>query len=90
MGGAKPFHGEFASFAICDNICTLGGGPTSSLAAGGPELLDWFRSMRELPAVASHLESRPQAGTGDVGQPGSLIYKHADPAAAVARHRGGS
>lgn len=25
MGGAAPHHGEFATFAICDNICTLGG-----------------------------------------------------------------
>ena len=89
MGGASPHHGEFASFAICDNICTLGGGPTA-LSAGGSELLTWFASMRELPAIAKHLASRPQAGTGDVVKPGSLIAKHADPAAVVAKHRDGS
>ena len=84
MGGTKPHHGEFASFAICNNILTLGG--ASALDAGGPELLRWYASMSELPAVAEHLESRPQAGTGSVGQPGSLIYEHADPSAVVAKY----
>lgn len=83
MGGAKPHHGEFASFAICDNIFTLGG--PEALAQGGPGLLAWFAAMNELPAVARHLETRAQAGTGEVGKPGSLIYEHADPSAVVAR-----
>lgn len=85
MGGATPHHGEFASFAICDNICSLGG-PTA-LSAGGPSLLAWFEAMSALPAVKSHLDSRPRAGTGEVGKPGSLIYEHADPAAVVAKAR---
>ena len=86
MGGTTPHHGEFASFAICDNICTLAG--PSALAAGGPALFCWFEAMRALPAIASHLDGRPQAGTGAVGMPGSLIYKHADPADVVARELG--
>lgn len=86
MGGVAPHHGEFASFVICDNICTLGG--AELIAASGAHLLPWFTSMHELPAVASHLKSRPQAGTGAVGKPGSLIFEHADPAAVVARHIG--
>ena len=85
MGGVQPHHGEFATFAICDNICTLGG-PTA-LDAGGPELATWFASMRALPAVARQLKSRPQAGTGAVGKPGSLIHEHADPSAVVASQR---
>ena len=83
MGGAVPHHGEFASFAICDNLCTLCG--PEALAAAGPGLLAWFTSMRALPAVAGYLKQRPQAGTGAVGKPGSLIYEHADPAAVVMR-----
>ena len=82
MGGATPHHGEFASFAICDNIRTLAGSAALS-AAASPEVLTWLESMRALPAVASHLERRPQAGTGAVGKPGSLIYEHADPAGVV-------
>ena len=81
MGGAAPHHGDFASFAICDNICTLGG--SAVLSTASPNLLTWFTSMRTLPAVAAYLESRPQAGTGAVGKPGSLIYKYADPAVVV-------
>ena len=85
MGGATPHHGDFASFAICDNICTLGGGDELSVAS--PSLLKWFTSMSALPAVARYLESRPQAGTGAVGKPGSLIYEHADPSAVVKAYR---
>ena len=81
MGGRTPHHGDFATFAICDNICTLGG--SEALSAASPELPRWFASMRELPAVASHLESRPKAGTGAVGKPGSLIYRHGSPADVV-------
>ena len=87
MGGTTPHHGEFASFAICDNLCTLGGGAV--LSEGGPNLLAWFAAMGALPAVVSHLERRPRAGTGHVGVPGSLIYKHADPAAVVDAHQCG-
>ena len=82
MGGPKaPHHGDFASFAICDNMCTLGG--IEVLADAGAHLLPWYESMRALPAVAKHLDVRPQAGTGTIGKPGSLIYEHADPAAVV-------
>lgn len=85
MGGAAPHHGDFASFAVCDNICTLGG--SGALSNSGPHvaspLLAWFASMRELPAVDSYLKSRPQAGTGTVGKPGSLIHECTDPAAVV-------
>lgn len=82
MGGATPHHGDFASFAIADNICTLGGAP--ALAAASPALHEWLAAMRALPAVSGHLETRPPAGTGAVGMPGSLLFNHADPAAAVA------
>lgn len=85
MGGAAPHHGDFATFHICDNLRTLGG---PAALGDSPSLLEWFASMRELPAVSGYLESRPQAGTGAVGKPGSLIYKHADPAAVVARELG--
>ena len=86
MNGAKPHHGEFASFAICDNLITLAG--REILSAPGPSILNWYDSMRALPSIAGYVESRPQAGTGTVGRPGSLIYEHADPAAVLARAGG--
>ena len=79
MGGLVPHHGDFASFAICDNLHTLCG--SAAFAAASPNLLSWFTSMRELPVVARYLKTRPQAGTGAIGKPGSLIHEHADPAA---------
>ena len=82
MGGATPHHGDFASFAICDNIWTLAGKSALS-AAPSPNVLSWMEAMRALPSVAAYLRSRPEAGTGSVGKPGSLIYNHADPAAVV-------
>lgn len=83
MGGATPHHGEFASFAICDNICTLGG--PEALSTATPDLLTWFKSMHALPGITSYCLSRPQPGTGLVGKPGSLIYEHADPSAVLAQ-----
>ena len=40
--------------------------------------------MHALPAVASYLKDRPQAGSGEVGKPGSLIFEYACPADVVA------
>jgi len=91
LGGDTPHHGDFASFHICDNITTLAGvaaldaGSTAG-AASRPHLIAWVGAMRALPAVWSYVQARPQAGTGAVGKPGSLIHRHADPAAVVQRY----
>ena len=86
MGGATPHHGEFATFCVCDNICTLGGG-TALSAAASPAVNAWFEAMRSLPAVSSYLRARPKAGSGAVGRPGSLIHRHADVSAVVDAYR---
>ena len=45
MNGAKPHHGEFASFAICDNIITLAG--REALAAPEPRKREGRRAQTE-------------------------------------------
>jgi glutathione S-transferase len=83
MGGKAPHHGDFATFHVVDNICTLDGGQL--LASASPRAQQWHGAMHDLPAVASYLRQRPQAGSGEVGKPGSLIFEHARPADIVAR-----
>ena len=39
----------------------------------------WYHSVSFLPAVAEYLAVRPQAGTGDVGMPGSLLFGSENP-----------
>mmetsp|Transcript_27042 Transcript_27042/g.41772 ORF Transcript_27042/g.41772 Transcript_27042/m.41772 type:complete len:263 (+) Transcript_27042:88-876(+) len=91
LGGYTPHHGDFATFHICDNITTLAGvailnsGSTAG-AASRLNLIAWMGAMRALPAVASYVRARPQAGTGAVGKPGSLIHRHAVPAAVVKKY----
>ena len=77
FGGASPHHGEFATFHIVNNICTLDGG--ALLAVQSQRVQDWYASMQALPAVAAYLNERPQPGTGQVGRPESLIFRHARP-----------
>ena len=64
-------------FHILNNICTLDGG--AALAKTSSKLQQWYKAMESLPAVASYLETRPKAGSGEVGQPGSIISSYAVP-----------
>ena len=83
FGGSTPHHGDFASFHLANQITTLDGG--ESLMSCGMKVQLWYHSVSFLPAVAEYLAVRPQAGTGDVGMPGSLLFEHANIAAVVAK-----
>lgn len=73
MGGAEPHHGDFVSFHYANQITTLDGG--AALAACELKVQLWYHSVSFLPAVAEYLATRPQAGKGEVGMPGSLLYE---------------
>ena len=68
---------------MANQITTLDGG--ESLMSCGMKVQLWYHSVSFLPAVAEYLAVRPQAGTGDVGMPGSLLFEHENIAAVVAK-----
>jgi glutathione S-transferase len=74
FGGEAPHHGDFASFHIVDNICTLDGG--ESIKTVGGKVQRWHAAMHCLEGVASYLLDRPREGSKQVGKPGSLIWEH--------------
>jgi len=77
FGGAEPNYGDFQIFHITNNLTTLDGGAIlKALEATQPSIVAWYNAVLELPAVAAYLAARPQAGSGDVGRPGSLMAKY--------------
>ena len=80
FGGAEPNYGDFQIFHIVSNLTTLDGGASlGALEATQPGIFAWYKAMEELPAVAAYLAARPAPGSGDVGKPGSIIFKHKVP-----------
>mmetsp|Transcript_41959 Transcript_41959/g.111079 ORF Transcript_41959/g.111079 Transcript_41959/m.111079 type:complete len:239 (-) Transcript_41959:63-779(-) len=77
LGGTAPNYAEFWIFHNIDLIRTLMG---PQVFDGRTAVSSWLAAMEELPAVKEYLSERPQAGTGALGTPSSIIFKHADPA----------
>jgi glutathione S-transferase len=77
FGGSMPHHGDFASWHLADQITTLDGG--AALRTCDLKVQLWYASVAMLPAVASYIAERPQAGTGQVGLPGSLLHTSSVP-----------
>jgi glutathione S-transferase len=77
VGGTAPNYAEFWIFHNVDLIRTLFG---LEVFDGRTAVTSWLAAMDELPAVKEYLSERPQAGTGTVGTPASIIFKHSDPA----------
>lgn len=76
MGGTAPHYGEFNLWHWVDNVRTLGG---ATVAPGArPKLTAWMAALEALPGVAAYLAERPKTGTGEIGKPNSLVFKHAD------------
>ena len=72
--------GDFQIFHILNNLTTLDGGATATvLESTQPSIYAWHKAMMELPAIAAHLAARPQPGSGEIGKPGSLIFKYKEP-----------
>ena len=77
FGGAEPNYGDFQMFHVTDNLTTLDGGASlGALEGTQPALFAWYKAMEALPAVAAYLASRPQPGSGEVGKPGTIIFKY--------------
>ena len=81
MGGPEaPHHGDFASFAICDNMCTLGGlrcWPTQApIFCRGTSPCGPYQVAKHLDEASSRHRHHREAWV-------KLIYEHADPAAVV-------
>lgn len=83
LGGATPHYGDFNTFHIADQITTIDGG--KALESCSLSVRMWYASVAALPAVADYLNVRPQAGTGQLGKPGSLIHDFALPHEEIAR-----
>ena len=76
--------GDFQIFHYVDNICTLDGGFTirNRISQGHSRaLLDWYGSVKSLPAIKNYLSARPRPGTGEIGKPGSIINTEKHPSA---------
>jgi len=69
FGGKEPHYGDFGLFHAINVFL--------SISKPSPKLSDawkgWYGNMCSLPVVKKYLAERPQAGSGKVGFPGSLI-----------------
>eukprot|EP00287_Rhodomonas_sp_CCMP768_P004648 CAMPEP_0196723330 /NCGR_PEP_ID=MMETSP1091-20130531/5461_1 /TAXON_ID=302021 /ORGANISM="Rhodomonas sp., Strain CCMP768" /LENGTH=235 /DNA_ID=CAMNT_0042065217 /DNA_START=54 /DNA_END=761 /DNA_ORIENTATION=- len=71
FGGDKPHYGDFGLFHYIDILRTLDDAEYRKL---GDKWAAWYSSMANLPGVKELLLSRPKAGTGEVGRPGSRVH----------------
>jgi len=68
-GGEKPSYGDFAFFAVCDNISFVKDCSFDEFVS----IKEWIQRIRELPQIATYLAERPGPHTPDWGMPGSHI-----------------